>query len=105
MPGGRSRAPWAPSPEPLGRLPGGGPDPNYNSERWLGTLGFRIENYVDFDVDFCSFGDRFGLHLGGPFRSLFGLGRPKLVPKPSFTCFNMEKVICHETLRFLFTFL
>ena len=40
---------------------------------------------------------RFGLRLGGHFRSFWRLGRPKLVPKPSSNRLNIEKVNFHET--------
>ena len=52
VPGGLSRGAWAPSLGSLGRLPGGGPDPNSEAQNVLSPLGFRIVFYVDFDVDF-----------------------------------------------------
>ena len=55
-------------------------------------LGFGIVFYIDFDVDFSSSWGRFGLRLGGHFRSFWRLGRPKLVPKPSSDRLNIEKV-------------
>ena len=53
--------------------------------------------YLDFDIDFRSSWSRFGLRLGGHFRSFWRLGRPKLVPKPSSNRLNIEKVNFHET--------
>ena len=52
---------------------------------------------TDLDVDFGSSWGRFGLRLGGHFRSFWRLGRPKLVPRPSSNRLNIEKVNVHET--------
>ena len=92
-----------PEPPPLGPwgasqgVPGGGPGPMSASQNWPSPLGFGIVFYIDFDVDFWSSWGRFGLRLGGHFRSFWRLGRPKLVPKPSSNRLNMEKVNFHET--------
>ena len=90
-----------PLPEPLGRLPGGGPDPTCESQTLPSPLDFRIEIYVDFDVDFGSFWGRSWVPLGGHFRSFWCLFRPKLVPEPSSNHLIFEKVIVHETIRFI----
>ena len=82
---------------PPGGSLGGGPGPNYKAHLSLCTLWFRIKIDVDFDVDFLSSWGRFGLRLGGHFRSFWRLGRPKLVPKPSSNRLNIEKVNVHET--------
>ena len=97
VPGGRSRAAWALSPGPLGRLPGGGFDPMCEGQTVAGPLGFRIEFCDDFDVDFCSFGGRSWVPLGGHFRSSWRFIRSKLVPEPSSNRLIFEKVIFHET--------
>ena len=60
-------------------------------------LGFSIVFLIDFDIDFWSSWGRFGLRLGGHFRSFWRLGRPKLVPRPSSNRLNIEKVNFHET--------
>ena len=69
VPGGLPRGAWAASLGSLGRLPGGGPGPKSVRQSMLSPLGFRIKKYVDFDVDFGSFGDRSWVPLGGHFRS------------------------------------
>ena len=89
-----------PGPPPLGPLGGslgGGPDPNSSGQKVPSPLGFGIVFYIDFDVDFSSSWGRFGLRLGGHFRSFWRLGRPKLVPRPSSNRLNIEKVNVHET--------
>ena len=63
-------------------------------------LGFRIKIHVDFDVDLGSFWGRSWVPLGGPFRSFWRPGRPKLVPEPSSKRLIFEKVIVHEIVRF-----
>ena len=63
----------------------------------LNPLGFGIVFYVDFDIDFWSSWGRFGLRLGGHFRSFWRLGRPKLVPRPSSNRLNIENMNFHET--------
>ena len=85
---------WAASP---GGPWGGGPGPMSASQKWLSPLVFGIIFYIDFDVDFWSSRGRFGLRLGGHFRSFWRLGRPKLVPRPSLNRFIFEKVNFHET--------
>ena len=77
MPGGLPRAAWLPSQRPWGA------DPKYNSQRWAGTLGFRIEIYVDFDVNVCSFGGRFGSSWGSV-SVIFGRWSAKVGPKTVF---------------------
>ena len=84
---------WAP---PLG----GGPDPMSETQTLPSPLGFRIKIYVDFDVDFWSFGGRSWVPLGGHFRSFWRLFRPKLVPEPSSNRLIFEKVILREIVSF-----
>ena len=96
-----------PLPEPLGRLPGEvlepGEvlDPMSETISVPSTLGFRIKIHVDFDVDLGSFWGRSWVPLGGHFRSSGRVCRPKLVPEPSSSRLNIEKVIVHETIRFI----
>ena len=61
-------------------------------QKWPGPLGFGIVFYDDFDIDFWASWGRFGLRLGGHFRSFWRLGRPKLVSRPSSNRLNIEKV-------------
>ena len=96
--GGRSRAAWALSPEPLGRLPGGGVGPMSATRSPLSPLDFRINMYVDFDVDFGSSWGRSWVPLGGHFRSFWRFFRFKFVPEPSSNRLIFEKVIFHETV-------
>ena len=70
------------------------------SQTLASRLGFRIEIYDDFDVDFGSFGGRSWVPLGGHFRSSWRFFPPKLVPEPSSNRVIFEKVICHEIVRF-----
>ena len=70
-------------------------------QKWPSPFGFRIVFYIDFDIDFWSSWGRFGLRLGGHFRSFWRLGRPKLVPRPSSHRLNIEKAIVHETKCFI----
>ena len=100
VPGGLSRAAWAPSPGPQGRLPGGVFDQLSESQTLPSPLGFRIKIYVDFDVGFGSLWGRSGVPLGSHFRSFWRLGRPKLVPEPSSNRLIFEKVILCEKVRF-----
>ena len=100
VPGGRSRAVWAPSPEPLGRLPGGLLGPMSDSQTVAVPLGFHIEIYDDFGLDFVSFWDRSWVPLGVHFRSCWRLCRPKLVPEPSSNRLIFQNVFVHEILRF-----
>ena len=60
-------------------------------------LGFRIEIYDDFDVDFGSFWGRSWVPLGGHFRSSWRFFRSKLVPEPSSNRLIFEKTIFHGT--------
>ena len=98
--GGRSRGAWAAPPGTLGHIPGGPRGANYPQVKVCSMtfLGFFIvQNHVDFDVDFCSFWGRSWVPLGGPFRSLWRLGPPKLLPRSSSNRLIIEKVIFHET--------
>ena len=52
MPGSLSRGAWAAYLGSLGRLPGGGPGPMSAGQKWSSPLGFGINFYIDFDVDF-----------------------------------------------------
>ena len=70
---------------------------------WMGEDGFWMCYEALGRVLGSSWG-RFGLRLGGHFRSFLRLGRPKLIPKPSSNRLNFEKVIFHETLRFPMVF-
>ena len=90
VPGPPPWGPWGASLE-------GGPGPNSSGRFVASPLGFGIIFYIDFDIDFCSSWGRFGLRLGGHFRSFWRLGRPKLVPRPSLNRFIFEKVNFHET--------
>ena len=89
-----------PGPPPLGPWGGslgGGPDPMSAPQNMPSPLGFGIVFYVELDIDFGSSWGRFGLRLGGHWRSFWRLGRPKLVPRPSSNRLNIEKVNFHET--------
>ena len=97
VPGGLSRAAWAPSLSPWGASLGGGLGPMSETQTLANPLGFRIEIYDDFDVDFGSFGGRSWVPLGGHFRSSWRFFRSKLVPEPSSNRLNIEKVNVHET--------
>ena len=99
VPWGLGRLPWVPGAPPGGSL-GGGPGPMSAGHLWLCLPWIRIKNHVDFDVDFWSSWGRSWVPLGGHFRSCWRLFRPKWVPDPSSNCLIIEKVICHETLRF-----
>ena len=83
---------------------GGGLAPMLPAHKLLDPLGLGIVFKVDLDFDFRSSWGRFGLRLGGHFRSFWRFGRPKLVPKPSSNRFIFEKMIVHETLRFPMVF-
>ena len=93
--------PPGPSPRAPGAPPWGGVGTLKSADRSVvSPLGFRIEIYDDFDVDFGSFWGRSWVPLGGHFRSFWRLGRPKLVPEPSSNHLIFEKVILHEIVRF-----
>ena len=100
VPGGRSRAAWAPSQGSWGASLGGGPGPKSAGRSHLDPLDFRVEIYVDFDVGFGSLWARSWIPLGGHFRSSWRLGRSKLVPEPSSNRLIIEQVILHELIRF-----
>ena len=98
---------WGPVPCRLGALPGpwgaslgGGSGPMSAARSHSDPLDFRIEIYVDFDVDFGSFGGRSWVPLGGHFRSSWRFLPPKLVPEPSSNRVIFEKMILHEILCF-----
>ena len=50
---------------------------------------------------FLSSWSRFGLPLGAHVGLIWALGRPKLVPEPSSNRLIFEKVVVHETIRFI----
>ena len=52
VPGGLSRAAWAPSLSPWGASLGGGLGPMSAAQKWLSPLGIGIVFYIDFDIDF-----------------------------------------------------
>ena len=101
------RLPWvlgAPPGGSRGRGPGSklqGSLPATSAHFQLSTLQIRIKIYVDFDDEFWSFWGRSWVPLGGHFRSSWRLGRSKLVPEPSSNRLIFEKVIVHETIRFI----
>ena len=96
-----------PGPPPLGPMGpwprGFGGSKNPQLKAWEVTVldFFIAQNHVVFDVDFWLFWARSWIPLGAHFRSFWRLGRPKLVPKPSSNRLNIEKVIVHETIRFI----
>ena len=98
MPGGRSRAVWAPSQGPWGASLGGGSGLKSAGRSLADPLGFRIKIYVDFDVGFGSFWGRSWVPLGGHFRSFWRLGRPKLVPEPSSNRLIFENMIFQKKM-------
>ena len=100
VPGGGSRAAWAPSQGSWGASLGGVPGPKSASQSLAGPLGFRIEIDVDFDVALSSFWGRSWVPLGGHFRSSCRFFPPKRVPEPSSNRLIFEKVILHEIVRF-----
>ena len=65
-----------------------------------GPLGFRIEIYDDFDVNFGSFWSRSWALLGGHFRSSGRLLPPKLVPESSSNRLMFEKVFFTKPYAF-----
>ena len=67
MPGGGSRAAWAPSQGSWGASLGGVPGPKSESQSLVSPLGFCIEIDVDFDVALSSF---WGSILGPSWGSL-----------------------------------
>ena len=78
---------------------GGGLAPMLPAHKLLDPLGLGIVFKVDLDFDFRSSWGRFGLRLGGHFRSFWRLGRPKLVPRSSLNRPNIEKVIFQKNER------
>ena len=92
------------SPGPLGHILGGSqggvPGPMSVPHLWPCLPWIRIKNYVDFGVDFWSSWGRSWVPLGVILGSCWRLFRPKWVPDPSSNRLIIEKVICHETLRF-----
>jgi hypothetical protein len=79
---------------------GGGPGPKSEGRSVANPLGFRIKIYVDFDIDFGSFGRRSWVPLGSRFRSAWRVFPLKLVPEPLSNRLIFEKVILHEIVRF-----
>ena len=92
--------PLGPPPGAPGALLWGGSGPMSAGRSHLDPHDFRIEIYVDFDVDFGSFWGRSWVPLGGHFRSSWCFFRSKLGQKPSLNRLIFEKVIFHEILRF-----
>ena len=72
----------------------------YKSQSLASPLGFRIEIYDDFDVDFGSFWGRSWVPLGGHFRSSWRFFPLKWLPEPSSNRLIFEKVNLHEIVRF-----
>ena len=91
---------WPPPQGPGGASQGGGPAPMSVHQSLLSPLGFRIEIYDDFGVDFGSFWGRSWVPLGGHVRSFWRLFRPKLVPQPSSNRLIFQNVFVHEIVRF-----
>ena len=102
--GGRSRGAWAAPPGPLGHVPGGprggGPAESLQVVGGRASRGFASKIM---SILMSIFG-RLGVHLGSLLGVMLGscwrLFRPKWVPDPSSNRLIIEKVICHETLRF-----
>ena len=99
LPGCLGRSSWAPGVRPRASQ-GGVPGRMSEGQKWLSLLWIRIKNHVDFDIDFWSSWGRSWVPLGVILGSCWRLFRPKWVPDSSSNRLSIEKVICHETLRF-----
>ena len=92
------------SPGPLGHVPGGsqgGVPGSKSAPRWSACLPWiRIKNHVDFDVDFWSSWGPSWVPLGVMLGSCWYLFRPKWVPESCSNRLIIEKVSCHEIVRF-----